>query len=218
MPGGPSISGERVVVVGAGALGCAVLPRLARMRIGSLVIVDGDRVEAANLGRQPLYEDMDIGFPKATTAAGWMRQIIATGTADGVDAFVDDGNAEHLLRGADLVVEGVDDLHAKHLIDRTCGTLGIPLVSGGVHQHQGQVIVLHATGEGSTLHRNDLFNGRAGAAQDGCDMRQVPIDLLEEVGKVMAARARAILRGEPVTNGAIELWSGSNWISLAPPR
>lgn len=217
-PGGPSLSGKRVVVVGAGGLGCAVLPRLARMSIGKLSVVDGDRVEEGNLDRQPLYEAMDIGSPKASTAASWMRQIMATGSAHGSDVFLDAHNAESLLRGADVVVEGVDDLHAKQLIDRVCGANAIPLVSGGVHQQQGQVIVLHAPGGNGALLRSDLFTGGIGSDQDGCDMRDVPVQLLEEVGRVMAARARAILRREPVLNGRIELYDPGirSWITVDP--
>lgn len=216
--GGPSISNGRVLVIGAGGLGCAVLPRLARMAIGRLTIVDGDRVAEHNLERQPLYDLMDVGAFKASTAAAWMRQIMATGDATGIDVFVDASNAQELIGDADLVVEAVDDLHAKQLIDRVCGELHVPLVSGGVHRHQGQVIVLHAIGAGNDLSRADLFRGRAGAEQDGCDMRDVPLELLDEVGRAMAASARSMMRGEPVMNGAVELFDGRKWITLEPPR
>ena len=217
-PSGPSLSGKHVIVIGAGGLGCAVLPRIARMAIARLTIVDGDRVEAANLERQPLYEDMDIGFAKASTAAGWMRQIMVGGDVIAHDVFIDQGNVGALIGSADVVVEGVDDLHAKQLIDRTCAELKVPLVSGGVHQRQGQVIVLHASGEHAAMSRADLFTGKTGAGQDGCDMRNVPVDLLEEVGRVMAARARQILRDEPLVNGRIELFdmAGKAWSIIDP--
>ena len=217
-PGGPSLSTLHVVVVGAGGLGCAVLPRLARMGIGRLTIVDGDRVEETNLDRQPLYEEMDIGTFKASTAAGWMRQIMASGVATGRDVFLDAANAHELLEDADVVVEGVDDLHAKQLIDRVCAELTIPLVSGGVHAKQGQVIVLHTPGEGEALSRADIFNGKPSSAQDGCDMRDVSVATLDEVGRVMATRVRAVLRAEPVRNGAIELLGERGWLMIDPPR
>lgn len=217
-PGGPSLSNLHAVVIGAGGLGCAVLPRLARMGIGRLTVIDGDRVERANLERQPLYEEMDIGSFKASTAAAWMRQIIASGSATGRDVFLSAANAHELLEHADLVVEGVDDLHAKQLIDRVCEELAIPLVSGGVHAKQGQVIVLHAPGDGRSLTRADVFSGKPAGEQDGCDMADVPIDLLEEVARVMASRARSILREEPVRNGAIELLCGERWLVIDPPR
>jgi adenylyltransferase/sulfurtransferase len=212
--GGPSFSRGHVVVIGAGGLGCAVLPRLARMAIDRLTIVDGDRVEVHNLERQPLYDLMDVGAFKASTAAAWMRQIMASGNASGVNAFLDPTNARELLGAADVVVEGVDDLHAKKLIDGVCGEIGVPLVSGGVHRNQGQVIVLHSPGTGSELKRDLLFNGRPLVEQDGCDMREVSNELLEEVGRTMATRVRSILHGEPVVNGAIDHFDGRKWITL----
>ena len=165
----------RVAVIGAGALGCAVLPRIARMRIAKLSIVDGDRVEKKNLERQSLFEEMDIGQFKASTVAGWMRQVLASGEVVAHDVFMDASNAQELLRDHDVVVEGVDDLHAKELIDRVCGELHIPLISGGVHLKQGQVMLLHATNAGLDLSRSDVFGGRSGVEQDGCDMRHVPM-------------------------------------------
>jgi molybdopterin/thiamine biosynthesis adenylyltransferase len=217
-PHGARPSNAHIVVVGAGGLGCSVLPRLARMGLGRLTIIDGDRVEAKNLPQQPLYEEMDIGHFKASTAAGWMRQLMPNGEVMAHDVFISSANAKELLASATGVVEGVDDLHAKQLIDRTCNELRIPLVSGGVHTAQGQVITLHVPGERSDLLREQLFTGKPGAEQDGCDMRNVPLQVLEEVGRQMAMRMRSILYQEPITNGAIDVFPGSEWITVAPPR
>jgi molybdopterin/thiamine biosynthesis adenylyltransferase len=207
-----------VAVIGAGGIGCAVLPRVARMPIDVLTVIDGDRVEVANLDRQSLYATADVGHWKVEVARGWLR-LVSGADLIARSVFVDAANVKDLLAGQDLVLEGVDDLHAKQLIDRTCGELGIPLVSGGVHRQQGQVIVLHTTGENEGLTRSDLFAGRAGSEQDACDMREVPLDLLEEVGRVMVARAGAILRGEAVVNGRIEIFelSSNTWTSIQPP-
>lgn len=210
----------RITVIGAGGLGCAVLPRIARMAIARLSIIDGDHVEEANLARQPLYDEMDIGHHKATTAAMWMRQVLVGGAVDATVRFVDAANAQELLAGSDIVVEGVDDLHAKDLIDRTCAALGIPLVSGGVHREEGQVLVLHAPGEGARIDRAGLFAGRAGPAQDGCDMRAVPLAVLEETGRAMAGRVHDMLHGRPVVNGRAELLDGrkGTWTMIDPPH
>ena len=217
--GSRSGTGARIAVIGAGGLGCAVLPRLARMQLARLTIIDGDRVESANLPRQPLYEEADIGHFKATTAALWMRQLLVAGEVQPHVVFLDQSNAEELLRGHDIVVEGVDDLHAKALIDRSCGALGIPLVSGGVHEEQGQVFMLHTPGEHAALDRTTLFRGPVGAAQDGCDMRNVPLQVLEETGRRMVQLVQERLQGRPVANGTIDLFDGrtNSWTSIAPP-
>lgn len=208
----------RIAVVGAGGLGCAVLPRLAHLPLARLTIIDGDRVELGNLPRQSLYEEMDLGHFKASTAAMWIRQVLISGDTVPYDVFLDPRNAAELLADHDIVVEGVDDLHAKALIDRTCAALGLPLVSGAVHERQGQVIVLHAPGKDVTLTRDDLFQGRAGSEQDGCDMRRVTPALLEEVGRQMMARVHDLLKGRALTNGRIDLFDGRQWSAWSPPE
>lgn len=197
-------------MVGAGALGCALLPRLARMRIDALTVIDGDRVEAANLDRQELYAEVDIGHFKAGTARGWL-QMGAPGVAvRSIDRFIDAANAEELLGGHGIVADCTDDLHAKALLDAACAKLGIALVSGALHERQGQVLVLHAPGEGHRLARSDVFQGRIGPDQDGCDMRRVPLEAIDAVGARMAQRIRALVRGETVPNGQLELYDSAS--------
>lgn len=211
--------GMRVAVVGLGGIGNAVLARLVRMPVTVLTLIDGDKVEEHNLERQPLFAPADIGHYKVDVAHGWLRHVSRADLRP-LKGFVDGANAEFLLKDHDVVVEGVDDLHAKQAIDATCARLGIPLVSGAVHQRQGQVLVTHAPGDGAVLTRADIFQGRPGMEQDGCDMRQVPLEVLEEVGRAMVGRVRSILLGEPVVNGRVEVFDGarSTWVALDPPR
>lgn len=209
----------RIAVIGAGALGCALLPRLARLRIATLSIIDGDRVEGSNLERQALYAEADIGHPKVTTARGWLQMVGPGIDVVAIDRFIDPDNAQGLLEGHHLVVDCTDDLHAKQLIDRACADLRIPLVSGAVHLRQGQVILLHAPGPGSELSRADLFKGKVGADQDGCDMRQVPEATIEAVGARMAGTIRSVLTQRPVANGSIAVFDldMGSWSTFDPP-
>lgn len=209
----------RIAVVGAGAIGCAVLPRLARMRVAAITIIDGDTVEAANLERQDLYAEVDVGHPKASTARGWVQHIGPAIDVIAVDRFLDATNADDLLRGHHVVVEAVDDLHAKRLVEERCAALGVPVVSGAVHRREAQVLVLHAPGADTALRRNDIFRGAVGPEQDGCDMRQVPLELIDAVGARLASITRAIIAGAPVANGALEtLRHGRHeWTVYAPP-
>lgn len=205
-----------IMVIGAGGLGCAVLPRIVRSRPSRLIIVDGDVVEPGNLDRQPLYAAVDVGHPKASTAAMWLRQVSPLGTVKAVDAFLDANNAHEQIEQADIVVEGVDDLHAKGLIDRVCVELDVPLISGGVHQQHGQVLTLHAPGPDRQLTRAGIFAGTATSAQDDCDMRDVRLGLLEEVGGLMARRCADLMAGRPVRNGRLELFDGVKWLTIDP--
>lgn len=207
-----------VAVIGAGALGCALLPRLARMRIAQLRVIDGDRVELKNLEHQPLYAEVDIGYSKVGTLRGWLQMVDPGLEIHAEDRFLDAANAKELLGGASIVADCTDDLHAKALIDRTCNELRIPLVSGAVHEAQGQVIVLHARGTNEQLGRTDLFRGRAISEQDGCDMQRVPLGTIEAVGQRMAAIIRAFIQGSWPINGRIELFDRAQWTVIDAPR
>jgi molybdopterin-synthase adenylyltransferase len=208
----------RVAVVGAGALGCALLPRLARMRIQELRVIDGDRVEQANLERQSLYTEADIGQAKASTTRYRLATIEHEVDVIAHDRFLDAANARDLIPGVHLVADCTDDLHAKELLDRVCAHLGIPLVSGAVHEQQGQMIVLHAPGVNAHLRRSDLFSGRVGGEQDGCDMQRVPSDVIEAVGQRMADSIQEFLHGGSLANGSIGLYDRTVWTSIEAPR
>ncbi|MBK8498297.1 MAG: ThiF family adenylyltransferase [Flavobacteriales bacterium] len=207
-----------VAVIGAGALGCALLPRLARMRISQLRVIDGDRVELKNLEHQPLYAEVDIGHSKVGTMRGWLQMVDPGKEILAEDSFLDASNANELLKGADIVADCTDDLHAKSLIDRACANLRIPLISGAVHDVQGQIIVLHAPGANEPLGRDHLFRGRVNAEQDGCDMQRVPLETIEAVGHRMAAIIRAFIQGSPLINGRIEMFDRAQWTVTEAPR
>ncbi|WKZ65291.1 MAG: ThiF family adenylyltransferase [Flavobacteriales bacterium] len=194
-----------LAVVGAGALGCAVLQELTSLPGIALTIIDGDRVEAGNPGRQPLYDVADIGRPKVEAAISRLMAKGASGLRP-VDAFLHDGNARQLLRGHRFVLDCTDDLHAKRVIDEACRDLRVPLISGGVHAAQGQVVWLHGPGPGEGLMRSDLFAGRITEEQDGCDMRGVPAEVISAVAVRMSGMAEAFLRGIDPRNAELAVF------------
>jgi molybdopterin/thiamine biosynthesis adenylyltransferase len=210
----------RLAVVGLGGIGCALVVRIARMPFEQITLVDGDRVEAANLEKQELYAEVDIGKPKAEVAAAWIRIAPVKARIVPMDAFVDPHNVEELISMHDIVADCTDDLHVRRLIDRTCRDYGVPLVSGAVHGRQGQVITLHRPGAGEDLSLGDLFPGKAAVEQDGCDMRQVPLDVLDQVAARMAMYIRELLNGGQPMNGRIDLYEGTAraWSQIEPPR
>lgn len=214
------MQGARLALVGAGALGCAVLPRLLRMPLAAITIVDGDRVEEHNLQRQELYAPVDVGRPKAAVAASWARQVPVPVKVCAEDVFLSPANADALLGSQQVVVDLTDDLHARQLIARTCATHGVALISGAVHAGEGQVLLLHAPGTGSATGLDDLFQGRPGPGQDGCDMRRVPPATIEAVAARVARRLRELLSGASVANGRIDLYgpAGGGWTEFMPPE
>lgn len=208
----------RLLVVGCGALANALLPRIARLPWGGITLMDGDRVETRNLERQPLYSADDVGKPKCKVLKAWLRGTSPGLRASAIDEFFDSSNAGKTIPLHDIVADCTDDAHVKRMIDRKCGEYGLAVVSGSVHGPQAQVIVLHAEGEGEELTRDDLFAGRPGTEQDGCDMRYVPLDTINQVGERMAQLLQQLMQGGPVTNGQIDLFASGQWTAIAPPE
>lgn len=212
------MNGKRLLVVGAGAIANRLLPHLAQQQWAAVTVMDGDRVEEKNLERQELFAPVDIGRPKSEVAAAWLRHAPIRVHITARDEFIDANNAETRIAMHDVVADCTDDAHVKRLLDRTCGEYGVALISGSVHGKEAQVIALHAEGEGDGISRDDLFQGKPGMEQDGCDMRQVPLATIEETARRMAQLLHAVLHKEPVPNGRIDLFDGKRWSAIDPPK
>lgn len=209
----------RLALIGVGAIGNALLPRLLHMPFTVITLVDGDRVEEKNLERQELFAPVDVGRPKVEVAAAWARNAPVTPILEQHDLFIAPDNADRIIAMHDIVADCTDDAHARRLIDSTCADYGVALVSGAVHGRQGQVIVLHSTGPLEDLSLADLFGGRLGEEQDGCDMRHVPPQVIDETARHMAWRIRELLNNAHPENGRIEQYDGdaNTWLEIAPP-
>ena len=132
----------RVLCIGAGGLGCAVLPYLAGAGVGHITIIDDDVIEASNLHRQVLFGDDDQGRAKAEMAALRLKEI---NPEIGTHAIVDRlnaGNAQRLFEDHDVVVEGSDNFDTKFLAGDAAVKFGVPLVYGSAVGFEAQVTVL----------------------------------------------------------------------------
>lgn len=142
--GQAKLAAARVLVIGAGGLGCPVLTYLAGAGVGTLGIVDGDRLDASNLHRQTLYDARDIGERKVDLA---MRRIAALNPTVTVQAYAEPlhaGNIVDVCGHYDLVVECTDDLGSRYLSNDAAILAGIPLVLASVYQYEGQLQVVTA--------------------------------------------------------------------------
>jgi molybdopterin-synthase adenylyltransferase len=129
----------RIAVIGAGGIGSAVIPALAGAGVGELTIIDCDRVELANLHRQPLYAETDQGQSKAALAAQFVKRLNRFVKVDPKRERIHAGNAGDLLAGHDLVIDGSDNFATRLAVSDTSVELGIPLISAAAIQFQGQV-------------------------------------------------------------------------------
>ncbi|MEP1086521.1 HesA/MoeB/ThiF family protein [Algoriphagus sp.] len=152
--GQQKLKASRVLVVGAGGLGCAVLPYLAAAGIGKIGIVDGDKIEESNLHRQILYSTEQVGLYKTSEAA---QDLVKKNPGLEVlvfEEFLTAKNAAEIFSDFDLIIDATDNLFIRYVIDDTCIACGKPFVYGSIHQFQGQVSVFNF--EGGPTYR-DIF-------------------------------------------------------------
>ncbi|MGB1032009.1 MAG: HesA/MoeB/ThiF family protein, partial [Flavobacteriales bacterium] len=134
---------SRVLVVGAGGLGSPVLLFLASAGVGSISIVDHDLVDRSNLQRQVLFQEADIGLPKAEVAANKLHAMNSNIQIKHFSVKLDANNASELFSNVDVVVDATDNFETRYLIDELCAEKGIPMVYGSVFRFEGQVSVFN---------------------------------------------------------------------------
>lgn len=137
------LADARVLVIGAGGLGCPALQYLTAAGIGHLTIVDGDCVEESNLHRQILFNSTDIGRNKATTAAERLRLLNPHVSICAVDDAATSETLPPLLENIDLVLDGTDNFETKYTIHDLAWQAGVPLVQASVYQLDGLVQVFN---------------------------------------------------------------------------
>ncbi|MFH1157329.1 MAG: HesA/MoeB/ThiF family protein [Pseudomonadota bacterium] len=138
------LAAARVLVVGAGGLGCPVLQYLAGAGIGTIGIIDPDTVDISNLQRQTLYKTEDAGSLKASLAKERLLQLNPGITMNAYPEELTDKNAPELFSGYDVIVDATDNFAAKFLIGDTAVKTGKPVVYGSVQGFDGQVSVFDA--------------------------------------------------------------------------
>jgi adenylyltransferase/sulfurtransferase len=130
----------RVLVIGAGGLGSPASLYLAAAGIGTLGIIDHDRVDLSNLQRQLLFATADVGASKALIGQARLRALNPAITVIAHDLELHGGNALEILGSYDLVVDGSDRLATRYLVNDACVLLGKPLVSAAIHRFEGQAM------------------------------------------------------------------------------
>lgn len=146
LAGQQQLKAAKVLVIGAGGLGCPVLQYLTAAGVGTIGIVDFDRVEESNLQRQILFSQQDIGQPKAEAARERLaRQNPLVQLVPHVTRLTA-ANALDLLQDYDVVIDGSDNFATRYLVNDACVLLDKPLVFGSIFQFEGQVTVFNYRG------------------------------------------------------------------------
>ena len=137
---------SKILVVGAGGLGCGALPFLAAAGVGTITILDADVIELSNLARQVLYKTADVGAPKAFKAAEALQALNPTITIQGIAEYLTAENARANIAQYDLIIDCTDNFQTRYLINDTCVALEKPFVYGAIHAWEGQFAVFHPAG------------------------------------------------------------------------
>ena len=141
--GQEKLKAAKVLVIGAGGLGCPVLQYLTAAGVGILGIVDGDTIEESNLQRQILFNQTDLKKSKAKTAALKLKSQNKHVNFKVTDKDVNKENIIQLIRNFDIVVDCTDNFPARYLINDACILENKPVVFGAIHQFDGQVSVFN---------------------------------------------------------------------------
>lgn len=208
----------RVLVIGAGGLGAPALQYLAAAGVGTIGVIDDDVVENANLSRQVIHRDCDIGLPKVFSAKTAMEAQNPYVTVRPYHRRLDADTAGALFAEYDVILDGTDNFATRYLANRAAAKLGVPLISGALSQWEGQLSVFDPA-RGTPCYQCIFSEAPRDGLAPSCAEAGVLGPLPGVVGAMMAVEAvkvltdaGAALRGEMLIYDA--LWGETRKITL----
>ena len=220
-PGQRILKASSVALVGAGAIGSAALPALAGAGIGRLTIIDDDVIELSNLHRQLIYREDQVGEGKASTAAGFSRNLNPSVEAKPVNRRIIDDNARDILADHDIVLDGSDNFATRLTVNQACVALEIPLVSAAAAQFQGQIALLRGWEANQPCYRCFVGDAFDDDDCDTCAELGVLGALTGAVGHLAALIAlRSLLKIGDDAAGKLFVLDATtlNWRSISLPK
>jgi len=199
--GQEKLRNAKVTIIGLGGLGSVSALYLALAGVGTLTLVDQDTVEINNLHRQVLYSMSDLRYPKVEAAERRIKQINPEVKINAVPENVRAENVETILASSDCVVDGLDNMQTRYLINRVCVEKRIPLVFGGAIGMEGNVAVFKSP---ETPCLECILPGLDDMSLPTCDTRGVLGATTGIVGAIQAMEAVKVLADvEPESKGKL---------------
>jgi adenylyltransferase/sulfurtransferase len=161
IPGQEKLKQARVLVIGAGGLGCPVLQYLAAAGVGTIAIAEYDTVNETNLQRQILYGSDDVGKLKSIIATNRVEHLNNLIETEKINLKIDTSNSLRILKGYDVIVDATDNLRARYIINDSCVILSKPMVHGAIYKYEGQVSVFNYRGGPTYRCYNPYYNNEA---------------------------------------------------------
>ncbi len=193
--GQEALCAARLLLIGAGGLGCPAALYLAAAGVGQLTLVDPDVVEISNLQRQVAYGEADLGRPKVVALQARLQGMHAGIRLHPVMDEADEVLLEQLIPVHDVVLDGTDNFPTRHLVNTMCQALGKPLVSGAAIRWEGQVSVFDPRRADSPCYA--CLYPKDGADNLSCAEAGVFAPLCGTVGSLMAGEVLKVLLNDP---------------------
>jgi molybdopterin/thiamine biosynthesis adenylyltransferase/rhodanese-related sulfurtransferase len=185
----------RIALIGAGGLGSPAALYLAAAGVGTLSLIDDDRVERSNLQRQVLHADERIGMRKTESAAIALNALNPRTHLQLREERLTAANVEALIRDHDVVVDGADNFPTRYLLNAACLRLRIPLVYGAVHRFTGQISVFDPRRSDSPCYRCLFPEPPSAAEAPNCSEAGVLGVLPGVIGLLQATEAIKLVLG-----------------------
>jgi len=133
------LAGLTISIIGLGGLGSPLAIYLAYLGIGNLLLIDGDTVSTGNLNRQILYNEDDVGKMKAEVTAKRLQMINKNISVKIIDKYIDENNINDYLKNSDGVVDALDNMQSRFIVNRYTVENKIPFFHGAIHGFEGRV-------------------------------------------------------------------------------
>jgi adenylyltransferase/sulfurtransferase len=140
--GQEKIKKARVVIAGAGGLGSPIAFYLTAAGVGTLRVIDNDKVELSNLNRQILHWDKDVGKSKTTSAYDKLTKLNKNVNLETVQITIDESNVAQLTEGFDVIVDAMDNLSTRFLLNKAAVKHKVPFVHGAVSGLEGRAMTV----------------------------------------------------------------------------
>lgn len=193
-PGQKKLKSARVLVIGAGGLGSPALLYLAAAGVGTIGVIDDDVVENANLQRQVIHADADIGTPKVFSAQAAMQAQNPAVQVRPYHRRLSEDIAAELFADYDLILDGTDNFDTRYLANRTAVAQGKPLISGALAQWEGQLSVFDPA-HGAPCYQCIFPQAPAPGLAPSCAQAGVVGPLPGVIGSMMALEAVKVITG-----------------------
>lgn len=199
----------KVLVIGAGGLGCPVLQYLSTAGVGYIGIMDFDRIEIHNLHRQILYTENEIGQEKALVAQEVVSKLNPLIEVVAIPEKLTAENAVRIIEHYDIVVDGSDNFATRYLVNDTCVQHGKSLVYGSILKFDGQIAVFNHK-ESKNL--RDLFPEMPDPKEaPNCNLNGVLGTLPGIIGTMMAQETLKLILELPTLKNELILFNTLNW-------